>query len=120
ERRAVHRRHVSRPRGGSRRRRGMSATPRRGPLGRVHPALILAALDLAGLLIALYLSSVELQGELPYCGPLHGCEEVALSVYSRVCGIPVAVFGVCLSSILLTLALAWLRTAELRVPPPPA
>ena len=75
----------------------MSDRPQRGPFGRIHPALILAALDLAGLLIALYLSTVELAGELPYCGPLHGCQEVALSEYSRIGGIPVAVFGVCLS-----------------------
>ena len=93
----------------------MSERPRGAPFGRVHPALILAALDVAGLLIALYLSSVELQGQLPYCGPLHGCEEVALSEYSRIGGIPVAVFGVCLSLILLTLAIAWWRTDDRRL-----
>jgi uncharacterized membrane protein len=93
----------------------MSQRVQRLPFGRVHPALILAVLDLAGLLIALYLSSVELAGALPYCGPLHGCEEVALSQYSRIGGIPVAVFGVCLSLILLTLALAWWRTGDRRL-----
>jgi uncharacterized membrane protein len=93
----------------------MSDRLRRGPFGRVHPALILASLDLAGLLIALYLSSVELQGQLPYCGPLHGCQEVALSEYSRIGGIPVAVFGVCLSLVLLTLAIAWWRTEDRRL-----
>ena len=44
------------------------------------------------------------------CGPLKGCEEVARSEYSRIAGIPVAVFGVGLSLILLTFALAWWRT----------
>jgi len=89
--------------------------PRRLVLGRIHPALILAALDLMGLAIASYLSWVELHGELPTCGPLHGCEEVARSEFSRIGGIPVAVFGVCLSLVLLTLALAWWRTNDRRL-----
>jgi uncharacterized membrane protein len=76
----------------------------------VHPALILAVLDVAGLLIASYLSIVELGGGVPVCGPLKGCEEVARSEYSRIAGVPVAVFGVGLSLLLLTLALEWWRT----------
>jgi uncharacterized membrane protein len=75
-----------------------------------HPGLILAVLDVIGLSIALYLSIVELQGGLPACGPLHGCEDVARSQYSRVFGIPVAVFGVGLSLVLLSLAITWYRT----------
>jgi uncharacterized membrane protein len=81
----------------------------------IHPALVLAALDLVGLAIASYLSSVELRGELPNCGPLHGCEQVALSEYSRIGGVPVAVFGVVLSLILLSLAIAWWRTNDGRL-----
>jgi uncharacterized membrane protein len=80
------------------------------PILGVHPGLILAALDVVGLAIALYLSVVELGGGVPVCGPIHGCEEVARSEYSRIAGIPVAVFGVALSVILLTLAVAWWRT----------
>jgi uncharacterized membrane protein len=80
-----------------------------------HPGFILAALDLAGLGIASYLSVVELRGELPQCGPLHGCEQVALSSWSRIGGIPVAVFGVGLSLVLLSLALAWWRTNDRRL-----
>jgi uncharacterized membrane protein len=78
-------------------------------LGR-HPGAVLAFLDIIGLLIALYLSVVELGGGVPACGPLHGCEEVARSEYSRIAGIPVAVFGVVLSLVLLSLALAWWRS----------
>jgi uncharacterized membrane protein len=90
-----------------------------GPFGRrsavrpilgVHPGLLLAGLDVVGLAIALYLSTVELGGGVPACGPIHGCEEVARSEYSRIGGVPVAVFGVGLSLVLLTLALAWFRT----------
>ncbi len=75
----------------------------------IHPGLVLAALDVVGLIVASYLSIVELQNRLPYCGPLAGCEQVAQSSYAREFGIPVAVFGVVLSLTLLTLALAWWR-----------
>jgi uncharacterized membrane protein len=80
---------------------------------RLRPGAILVALDTLGLVIATYLSSVELSGDLPYCGPLHGCETVALSPYARIGGIPVAVFGVVLSVSLLILALAWIRSGRL-------
>jgi uncharacterized membrane protein len=80
------------------------------PIFGVHPGLILAVLDVVGLAIASYLSIVEVGGGVPVCGPLHGCETVAQSEYSRIGGIPVAVYGVALSLILLTLAVAWWRT----------
>jgi uncharacterized membrane protein len=80
------------------------------PILGVHPGLVLAALDVVGLAIAMYLSVVELGGGVPVCGPVAGCEEVARSEYSRIAGIPVAVFGVALSLVLLSLALAWWRT----------
>jgi uncharacterized membrane protein len=80
------------------------------PLLGVHPGVILAILDVIGLAIASYLATVELGGGVPYCGALRGCEQVALSEYSRINGIPVAVFGVILSLVLLSLAIAWTRT----------
>lgn len=80
------------------------------PILGLHPAVILAVLDVIGLGIAIYLSVVELNGGVPVCGPIKGCEEVARSEYSRIAGIPVAVFGVVLSLVLLSLAVAWLRT----------
>lgn len=91
----------------------MSVLIERSPVRRlfgVHPGLILAVLDVVGLVIASYLSVVELAGYAPVCGPIKGCEEVALSEYSRIGGIPVAVFGVGLSLILLTFAVAWWKT----------
>lgn len=80
------------------------------PILGIHPGLILAVLDVIGLAIAAYLSIVEVGGGVPVCGPLHGCETVAQSEYSRIAGIPVAVYGVVLSVTLLSLALAWWRT----------
>ncbi len=47
-----------------------------------------------GLLVAGYLSFVELQGAKPVCGPVGNCEEVQSSSYARLFGIlPVAVLG---------------------------
>jgi uncharacterized membrane protein len=76
----------------------------------IHPAIILGVLDVIGLLVAGYLSVVELSGGVPACGIIKGCEEVALSQYARIGGVPVAVFGVVLSVALLSLALAWWKT----------
>ncbi len=79
----------------------------------IHPAIILMALDAFGFAVASYLSVVELQGELPYCGPLSGCETVALSEYARIGGpegLPVAVLGVFLSAALFAFAFVWWRT----------
>ena len=84
-------------------------------LRRVHPALILIALDLFGLAVASYLSIVELGGGVPVCGPIKGCETVATSQYSRINGIPVAVFGVGLSLILLVAAIGWWKTGDRRL-----
>ena len=80
------------------------------PLLGIHPAIILAVLDVIGLLVAGYLSVVELSGGVPTCGFITGCEEVAKSQYNNFVGIPVAVFGVFLSVALLGLALAWWKT----------
>lgn len=80
------------------------------PLLGIHPAIILAALDIMGLVVAGYLSIVELAGGVPACGIVRGCEEVALSEYARIGGVPVALFGVALSVALLILAVAWWRT----------
>jgi uncharacterized membrane protein len=80
------------------------------PIFGIHPGLILAVLDIVGLVIASYLAIVEVGGGVPVCGPLKGCETVALSEYSRIGGVPVAVYGVGLSLILFSLAIAWWRT----------
>jgi uncharacterized membrane protein len=58
------------------------------------------------LAVAAYLTAVKLAGELPACGPLRGCETVALSPYSEVAGIPVALLGVGFSVVVLGLNVA--------------
>jgi len=80
--------------------------------GRSGP--VSAGLALVGLLIAGYLAWTRLSGGLPVCGPLHGCETVALSPYSELFGIPVALFGLAFSAVLTGLAVAWWRRADRR------
>jgi uncharacterized membrane protein len=69
---------------------------------------------LIGLVIAGYLAWTRLAGGLPVCGPLHGCETVALSPYSEIFGIPVAFLGVAFSIVLTILAAAWWRGRDRR------
>jgi uncharacterized membrane protein len=71
-------------------------------------------LAVVGLLVALYLAVAKLTGGAPACGPLQGCETVAASEYSEMFGIPVAVFGVGFSIVLVALSVAWWRLADNR------
>ena len=73
-----------------------------------------AVLAAIGLAVSIYLASVKLAGALPVCGPLKGCEDVALSPYSEILGIPVALFGAGFSALVLILALAWWRAGDRR------
>lgn len=82
---------------------------------RPHPSGLLgAAIALVGLAVAGYLSAVKLAGQLPACGPVRGCETVALSEYSDIAGIPVALLGVVFSVLALALQLIWWRSGERR------
>ena len=82
----------------------------------IHPALVLATLDVIGLGIASYLAITELTGGTVVCGVIKGCETVQHSLYTRpFAGIPVAVYGVILSITLFTLAIAWWRTGNYRL-----
>jgi uncharacterized membrane protein len=74
-------------------------------------AVVLAA---AGAAIASYLTIVKLAGELPACGPVHGCETVATSAYSEILGIPVAALGLGLSGAIAVLQLVWWRAGDHR------
>ena len=67
-----------------------------------------------GLVVALYLAVTKLAGGSPVCGPLRGCETVASSEYSVLFGVPVAVFGVAYSVVLLALSIAWWRQGDRR------
>ena len=60
----------------------------------------MTGIALAGLAIAAYLLAARISGEAPACGPVKGCETVAASEYATLFGIPVALFGVFFSVIL--------------------
>jgi uncharacterized membrane protein len=55
---------------------------------------IAAFVSLAGLADATYLTVMALTGETAACGESTGCFEVLGSQYSRIAGIPVAIFGI--------------------------
>jgi uncharacterized membrane protein len=74
---------------------------------RIRPAALVVA-SVAGLLIALYLSLTRFAGGLPACGPVGGCDTVALSEYSTIAGVPVAYLGAAFSAVLLVAVGAWL------------
>ena len=76
--------------------------------------LLIATIALVGLGIAVYLTATKLAGGLPVCGPVKGCEDVALSPYSSIAGIPVAALGAGFSAVLLGLGLVWSSRADRR------
>jgi len=86
--------------------RSLAARGRRGAV-----LTILAAIGLA---ITGYLLAVRWLGEVPACGPVRGCDTVAASPYATVAGLPVALFGVGFSVVLVALTAAWWRRADRR------
>ena len=88
----------------------MNALRRAGPIVLVQ---VLAAV--IGLLISLYLAATKLAGGVPACLPGGGCETVALSEYSSIFGIPVALLGTAFSVVVLVTLLAWVRGRDRRI-----
>ena len=74
----------------------------------------MTAIALAGLAIAVYLLTARIIGEAPACGPVKGCETVAASAYATLFGVPVALFGVGFSAILVAACAVWWRRADRR------
>jgi uncharacterized membrane protein len=69
---------------------GAAAAPARRALG-VRAAS--AAVAVAGLGIAGYLTVVHYSGATPVCAVAHGCETVQRSGYAELAGVPVALLG---------------------------
>src|SRR5262245_41765116 len=67
----------------------------------------MTGLAVVGLAIASYLLAVRIAGELPVCGPVHGCDTVAASDYATVLGLPVALYGLVWSVVVSVAAIAW-------------
>jgi uncharacterized membrane protein len=71
--------------------RSKTASPSRG---RVILYSIAGLFCLLGLADATYLTVLAVTGETAACGGQAGCSEVLASAYSKVAGIPVAMFGI--------------------------
>jgi uncharacterized membrane protein len=67
----------------------------------------MTACALAGLAIATYLLATRVAGEPPVCGPVRGCDTVAASAYATVLGLPVALYGVAWSLVVVAAGVAW-------------
>lgn len=89
----------------------LEGTPR-GARGRWGAGLTLLAA--VGLAIAAYLLTARLLGEPPVCGPIRGCDTVAASEFATVLGLPVALFGVGFSAVLVAVAAIWWRRTDRR------
>jgi uncharacterized membrane protein len=77
--------------------------------------IVLVAAAVVGMIASGYLSFTHATGGLPACGPVQGCDTVALSPYSEILGVPVAYLGFAFSVVLFGLIVAWLRLADRRV-----
>ena len=80
------------------------------PRGRHGPAL--TTLAVVALAISAYLLAARIVGEPPACGPVKGCDTVAASEFATVLGLPVALYGVAFSAVLVALAVDWWRRAH--------
>lgn len=63
------------------------------PRNRIIVYTIAAAISLAGLAEATYLTVLSLTGETAVCGDSESCFQVLGSVYAKIVGIPIAAFG---------------------------
>jgi len=75
---------------------------------------LMAGLAVAALGVALYLGITKLQGGVPVCAILEGCDVVSDSEYAEVLGIPTGLLGAAASLVTLVGALLWWLLADRR------
>jgi uncharacterized membrane protein len=100
-------------------RRSLPRTPSTGssrpPASRRTPfALAIVLLDLVAMVSLGYLAYVKLANESAVCFVVQGCDRVQTSPYSVFLGIPVAIYGLAVVSVVLAAALAWWRIGDRR------
>ena len=71
-------------------------------------------LAVVGLAIGSYLLAVRILGEAPACGPVKGCDTVAASEFATLFGLPVAIYGVGFSVVLVGVCMTWWRLGQRR------
>ncbi len=62
----------------------------------------------AGFADSVYMSIIHLKGELPSCSVIEGCVEVAISSYSTIGPVPVALLGAGFYTLMLVMGILWL------------
>jgi len=78
-------------------------------------AALMVTFAAVGIIAAGYLTWVKLAGGVPVCGPIRGCETVQESSYSELLGVPIAVFGLGMSSVILVTTIGWWRSGDHRL-----
>jgi len=91
------------------------STSEAGKSARRPYAALMVAFAVVGIIAAGYLTWVKLAGGVPVCGPIRGCETVQESSYSELFGVPIAVFGLGMSSVILVAAIGWWRSGDRRL-----
>ncbi|MEX0846113.1 MAG: vitamin K epoxide reductase family protein [Balneolaceae bacterium] len=79
------------------------------------PILIFIVVAFVGFADAVYLTVTHFMGELPICTILAGCDEVALSEYSTIGSIPIALLGTLFYATMLVSGVAWLDIRKPKV-----
>ncbi len=72
-------------------------------------------LSFIGFSDAVYMTVVHYQGQLPECSAIEGCAELAMSTYSTIGSVPVALFGVIFYTIMLVIGARWLDSRKKRI-----
>lgn len=79
-------------------------------LSPIRWVLTLLVLAFIGFTDVVYMTAVHYLGELPVCSIIEGCDVVAMSPYSTIGPIPVALPGVLFYSLILFSGIFWLAT----------
>lgn len=69
--------------------------------------IVFAIIAFIGFADSVYLTASHYMGEVPTCTVVEGCDEVAISEYSTIAEIPVALFGSAFYLLMIVLAFVW-------------
>lgn len=72
--------------------------------------IVLLAITLFGFIDSAYLAATHYLGKMPVCTVIEGCDIVAMSKYSTIGPIPVALLGVLFYMFIMIAGIAWIDT----------
>jgi uncharacterized membrane protein len=82
---------------------------------RTRLAATMAALCAIAIVALGYLAIVKLTNSTAVCFVVQGCDQVQASSYSTFLGIPVAIYGLAVTVVIMAAVLAWWRTGDARL-----